>query len=172
MSCRPACKIWWRVRAYVDSAEPGRVEGVLPAVGPQRVGPGREDGPDEGAVLLWSRRSARPGRDRALDRRADPGGGGRAGSGRPGSGAGGRGARSGVRRVPSVGRGVAARRVVAPARDRPPVAPPRDRDTAGSGGGAGAVRAGGEPGAGAVLEAGRDLVGGPRRARPRPGSGV
>ena len=41
-------------------------------------------------------------------------------------------------------------------------------DAAGSGGGAGAVRAGRQPGAGPVLEAGRDLVGRPRRAPARP----
>src|SRR6476469_8109320 len=58
------------------------------------------------------------------------------------------------------------------ARDRHPVAPPRGRDPAGSGGGAGAVRPGRQPGAGAVLEAGRHLVGRPRRAPDRPPRGV
>ena len=42
------------------------------------------------------------------------------------------------------------------------------RHPAGPGGGAGAVRAGRQPGAGAVLEAGRDLLGRARRAPARP----
>src|SRR5919106_324419 len=99
VSCGLVCSVWWRVRAYIDPAEPGRVEGVLPAVGAQRVGPGGEDGADEGAVLLRPRRSARPGRDRAPDHRPDPGRGCRTGLQRPGSGSGGRGAGSGVRGV-------------------------------------------------------------------------
>src|SRR3954451_1235382 len=94
------CSFWWHVCADVDPAEPGRVEGVLPAVGAQRVGPGGEDRTDEGAVLLRPRRSARPGGDRAADRRVDPAGGHGTGRERPGPGPGRRGTGSGVHRVP------------------------------------------------------------------------
>src|SRR3954469_11954116 len=64
-SCGLSCSVWWRVRAHVDPAEPGREPSVISAVGAQRVGPDGEDLADEGAVLLRPGRSARPGRDRA-----------------------------------------------------------------------------------------------------------
>ena len=72
LSCSKSCIVWTRARTGVDTAKQGRHAGAVPAAGPQRVGPGHEDLAAEGAVLLRPRGPARPGRDRAAGRVADP----------------------------------------------------------------------------------------------------
>ena len=84
-------------------------------------------------------------------------------AGRPG-----RGGRAGVHLVPPGRRHRGAGRAVAPAGDRHRDDPAAGRAQARPEHGAGAVRAGREPGAGAGLEAGRRRMGQPPRAHRRP----
>ena len=60
------------VRTYVDPEERRRIEGVLPAVGAQRVGSSGENVADEDPVLVRAGRPVGPGRDRAAHHGAEP----------------------------------------------------------------------------------------------------
>src|SRR5437773_6931959 len=139
------------------TAQQRRLGGALPAAGPQHLGPGRQTVQGAGALQLRPRGRQQPRRAGAPGRLGLPVPGPRPGAGRH------RRRGAGVRRGAPARRGLGAGRPVAPPWHGPDDAAAAQGPAAGPHRRAGAVRAGRQPGAGAVLEAGRRRLGQRRR---------